>query len=82
MDAEWREVLQRNRNSERPLVFAHIILTKMLGIRRARDIRAHITRRIDLWDRGIHAGLARDVRRRGIPGRAGMPVTERRRMRP
>ena len=55
--AEWREVLKKSWNSERPLVFAHVVLTKTLGVRRAREIRARITRRMDLWERGQHAGL-------------------------
>ena len=36
LEAEWRGVLGRSWNSERPLVFAHVILTKMLGVRQAR----------------------------------------------
>ena len=48
LTAEWQGVLGRSWNSERPLVFAHVVLTKTLGVRRARDIRARITRRMDL----------------------------------
>ena len=47
--------------SERPPVFAHILLTNMMGVRRAREIGAWITRRMDLWERGIHAGLLGDA---------------------
>ena len=36
---------------------AHAVLTKALGVRRAGYIRAWITRRVDLWERGLHAGL-------------------------
>ena len=32
----------------------------MLGVRRAQEIRASITRRMDLWERGQHAGLVGD----------------------
>ena len=46
--AEWRGVLGRSWNSERPLVFANIVLTKTLDVRRAKEIRARITRQIDL----------------------------------
>ena len=46
--AEWRGVISRSWNSERPLVFAHVVLTKTLGVRLAREIRARITRRMDL----------------------------------
>ena len=55
--AEWRGVISRSWNSERPLVFAHVVLTKTLGVRRAQEIRARITRRMDLWERGQHTGL-------------------------
>ena len=34
--AEWRGVLFRTWNTERPLVFAHIVLTIMLGVCQAR----------------------------------------------
>ena len=63
--AEWRGVLTRSWNSERPLIFAHVVLTKTLGVRRAREIRARITRRMDLWERGQYAGLAGDAKAEG-----------------
>ena len=50
-------MLARIWNSERPLVFSRIVLTKTLGVCRAREIQARITRRMDLWERGQHAGL-------------------------
>ena len=59
--AEWRGVLNRSWNSERPLVFAHVVLTKMLGIRRAQEIRARITRR----ERGCPRGQGRLQRQGG-----------------
>ena len=46
--AEWWGVLGRNLNSKRPLVFAHVVLTETLGVRRAKDILARITRPLDL----------------------------------
>ena len=49
LTAEWWGILSRSWNSKRPLVFAHVILTKMLGVPRAREIRARIMRRIHLW---------------------------------
>ena len=58
--AEWRGVLGRSWNSERPLVFAHVIITKTLGVCRAKDIRTRITRQMDLWERGLHSGLVGD----------------------
>ena len=36
-------------NSFIPLVFAHFILMKKLGVRRTREMRARIYRRMDLW---------------------------------
>ena len=62
---EWRGVLDRSWNSERPLVFAHVVLTKMLGVRRASEIWARPTQRTDLWERGIHAGLVGDAEAEG-----------------
>ena len=50
-------VLYRSWNSERPLVFTHIVLTKTLGVHRAQEIRVRITRWMDLWYRGLHMGL-------------------------
>ena len=63
--AEWRGVLNRSWNSERPLVFAHVVLTKTLGIRQAREIRDRITRHMDLWERGQNAGLVGDAKAEG-----------------
>ena len=63
--AEWRGVLNRSWNSERPLVFAHVVLTKTLGVRRSQDIRARITRRMDIWERGLHTGLVGDAEAEG-----------------
>ena len=48
-----------------PLVFAHVVLTKTLGVRRAQEIRARITRRMDLWERGQHVGLVGDAEAEG-----------------
>ena len=65
--ADWRGVLNRSWNSGRSLVFAHVVLTKTLGVCRAREIRARITRSMNLWERGQHAGQVGQVclRRRG-----------------
>ena len=59
--SEWWGVLVRTWNSERPLVFAHSVLTKMLGFRKARDIWTRITRWMDIWERGLHVGLVGDT---------------------
>ena len=65
MAAEWRGVLAWSWNSERPLVFSHVVLTKTLGVRRAQKIRVRITRHMDLWDRDQHAGLVGDAKVEG-----------------
>ena len=61
LDAKWQGVLNRNWNSDRTLVFAHIFLTKMMRIRRATEIRQRIIKRMDLSDRGIHTGMLGDA---------------------
>ena len=50
----------------------------MLGDRRAREIRARITRRMDLWERGQHAGLVGDAEAEGAAheGRAAFSSEE------
>ena len=63
--AEWRGVISQSWNSERPLVFAHVVLTKTLGVRQAREIRARITRRMDLWEWDQHVGLVGDAEAEG-----------------
>ena len=54
------------------------MLTKTLGIRRAREIRARITRRMDLWERRQHAGLVGDSEAEGAAreGRAAFSGKE------
>ena len=47
------------------------MLTKTLGFHRAQEIRARITRRMDLWERGQHAGLVGDTEAEGA-AREGM----------
>ena len=63
--AEWRGVLSRICNSEIPIVFAHVVLTKTLGICRAREIWARIMRRMDLCERGHHTGLVGNAEAEG-----------------
>ena len=60
LEAECGEVLDQSWNSERPLVFIHVVLTKTLGIQWSRDIRSVITRRMELWERGVNAGIVGD----------------------
>ena len=62
---EWQGVLSWSWNSERPLVFTHVAFTKTLGVCRSRKIEARITRRMELWERGQHAGLVGDAEAEG-----------------
>ena len=55
--AQWYVVLDGIWKSEIPLVFFHVVLTKTLCIGRARESRLRITRRMDLWYRGLHTGI-------------------------
>ena len=63
--AEWHGVLRWNWNSERTLIFSHVVLIKTLGICRVREIRAQITRRMDLWKRVLNTGLVGDAEAEG-----------------
>ena len=63
--AEWRGVLGRSWNSERPLLFSHVVLTKIPGVRWAQEIQARIMRRMDLCERGLHTGLLGDAMAEG-----------------
>ena len=65
LSEERQGVLCRSWNSEIPLVFAYVVLTKTLGVRRSQEIQDRITRRMDLWERGIHAGLGGDANAEG-----------------
>ena len=62
---EGQGVIDRSWNSKRPLVFAHVVLTKTLGVCRGREIWAQITRWKDLWERSLHAGLVGDAEAEG-----------------
>ena len=48
-----------------PLVFSHIVLKNMLGVRRAREIRDRVSRRMDLCERGIRTVLVGDIGEKG-----------------
>ena len=58
---ERRGVLDRKWDSERPLVFSHVVLTSTLRERKAREIRLIINHWLDLWEKGMHTGLVRDA---------------------
>ena len=50
----------------------------MVGVHRARNIRYRISRRLDIWDRGLHTGLVVDgeVERATREGRAASAVKD------
>ena len=54
-------MLNRKWNAERPLIFSHVVLTRTLGARKDREIQVRIDRQLDLWERGIHAGMVGDA---------------------
>ena len=59
--SEFNGVRARKWNSERPIIFAPIILRKTTGVYKARDIRTRITRRLNEWEKGNHAALVADT---------------------
>ena len=62
---ECQGVCSRSWNSKIPLVFAHVVLTKTMSVRRSKKILSWITRQMDLWERGLHAGLLGDAKSEG-----------------
>ena len=48
LDVDWRGVLNKKWNSERPLGFSHVVLTKTLGTHKSKEIRARINLQLDL----------------------------------
>ena len=57
-------VLNWKWNSEKPLVFADVVLTRTLSARKAREIQAK-TDRLDICERGSQAGLVGDALEEG-----------------
>ena len=70
--AEFRGVRDRQWNSERPLIFAAVILQKTTGVQSASSIRQRLTQRMDLWQQGDFAALIDDVEAE-ILGKVGSP---------
>ena len=50
---ELRGARERSWNSERPMVFIGTVLAKTPGVKKAKDIRARLLRRMDHWTNGI-----------------------------
>jgi hypothetical protein len=61
LTSEFHGARNRRWNSERPLVFAAVILQTKTGVRRAGDIRRRLTARMDLWTKGRFAALVDDT---------------------
>jgi hypothetical protein len=59
--AEFWGVRERTGNSERILVFCAVVLQTTPGVLRARDIRARILNRLDLWKKGAFESLCTDT---------------------
>ena len=59
--SEFNGVRARKWNSERPIIFAPIILRKTTGVYKARNIRTWITRRLNDWEKGNYAALVADT---------------------
>ena len=57
---EWRGVRERHWNSERPIVFAAVVLGRKSTVRSASGIRATIEARLKLWEAGRFAELVGD----------------------
>ena len=75
---EWQGIRGRSWNSKRPLIFAHVVLTKTLGVRREKEIRARITSGYTSG-RGVYTRNWWGIpRRKEPPGRAEPQVEERR----
>ena len=78
---EWQGLFDQSCNSERHLVFAHVILTKTLDVCRAREIRARITRKMDLLERSVHTGLVGYAKAEGAAREGRAASGGKRRMR-
>ena len=58
---EFEQVRHRQFNSERPLIFAAVILQKSRRVTRAADIRRRLDERMDEWEKGNHNALFDDM---------------------
>jgi len=67
---ELRGVRTRQWNSEKPLLFAAVILQKAEGVTGSGDIRRRLTQRMDLWDQGSYIALV-DSTEKEVLGRVG-----------
>ena len=70
LSQEIQGMMDRKWNSERMLVFTAVILQQQADIRRSKDIRELVSKRLDLWERGYKVALVDDLeaRNRGHSG--------------
>lgn len=61
LTTEFQGVLDHKWNSERPIVFAAVILQTTPGVRKAVDIRRRLGNRMDLWEQGHFVSLVDDT---------------------
>ena len=47
-------IMKQKWNGEKLIVFSQVIYQRSPGIKRAKDVRRHITHKLDLWDKGKH----------------------------
>ncbi|KAL3795565.1 hypothetical protein ACHAWO_009861 [Cyclotella atomus] len=66
---EWRGVRERHWNSEKPLIFAAVVLRRKASVRSASSIKATIEARLKLWEAGRFAELVGDCVAEGKRGR-------------
>ena len=59
--SEFHGARTRKWNSERPLTFISVVLQRTSGVRRSCDIRRRLSRRMDLWEQKLFAGLVDDT---------------------
>jgi hypothetical protein len=69
----WKGVRLRDWNSERPLMFAKLILQTTTDVRKSKDVRAQLDLRMELWERGRIRALINDV----IAEVGGTPMVRR-----
>ena len=55
--AECRDVFDRIWNSKKTIFFTPVFLINLLGVLRAKEKKQKITRRMDLWERGLHKSM-------------------------
>ena len=63
---EWRGFHKRVWNSEKPLVFFHVIFKKTLSACEAKDIQKSISRRMELWYAGRNKDLIGGTEAKGV----------------